>query len=242
MTHRRLGFWLRLCVVVLKPLLTVATRRTWRGNDNVPADGPVIFAVNHKSHADPFTVAHWVYDLPRTPRFLAKESLFRVPFVKSVLHGANQIPVYRGSKDASASLRDARAVLDEGGAVIIYPEGTVTKQPELWPMQAKTGVARLALESGAPVVPVAEWGSQRIFDPRTKKVRLRLRTPVSVLVGPPVNLSAYAGRQLSGEVLRAATDTIMCDVQDLLVEIRGEPAPAEFFPRPVVPRDQATSP
>lgn len=242
MARRRLGFWLRLCVLALKPPLTVFTNRTWLGNDNVPASGPVILAVNHHSHADPFTIAHWVYDLPRAPRFLAKESLFRVPFVKQVLYGANQIPVYRGSKDASAALRDARAVLDGGGAVIIYPEGTVTKDPGLWPMQAKTGVARLALETGAPVVPVAEWGSERIFDPRTNSLRLRLRTKITVVAGPPVDLSAYAGVPMTTEVLRAATDTIMRAIRDLLADIRHEQPPTDFCPRPAVPRDQATSP
>lgn len=242
MARRRVGCWLRLCVIVLKPLLTLMTRRTWLGNENVPPQGPVILAVNHHSHADPFTVAHWVYDLPRNPRFLAKESLFRIPLVKQVLYGADQIPVYRGTKDASASLRDARNVLDGGGAVIIYPEGTVTKDPGLWPMQAKTGVARLALETGAPVIPVAEWGSERLFDPRTKKVCPRPRTRVTVVAGPAVDLSAYAGQPLTGEVLRGATDTIMRAIRDLLAGIRHEEPPADFHPRPVVPRDQATSP
>lgn len=241
MARRRNGFWLRLCVVVLRPPLMVLTRRTWLGTDNVPARGPVIFAVNHHSHADPFVVAHWVYDLPRAPRFLAKESLFRIPVVKRVLRGAHQIPVYRGTKDASVALRDARAVLDGGGAVIIYPEGTVTKDPDLWPMQAKTGVARLALETGAPVVPVAEWGSERIFDPRTNTLHLRLRYPITVVAGSPVDLSAYA-RPPTTEVLREATDTIMVAVRDLLAGIRHEQPPARFFPRPMVPRDQATSP
>lgn len=221
-----MGFWMRVAVVILKPLLTVFTNRTWQGREHVPADGPVIFAVNHSSHADPFVIAHFIYDLPRYPRFLAKDSLFRVPVVRQVLRGARQIPVYRGSSDASAALRAARDVLAAGGAVIIYPEGTTTKDPGLWPMPAKTGVARLALETGAPVVPVAQWGAHRLFDPRTTKVRLRPRTPVSVVAGPPVDLSAYRDRPLSAEVLRAASEEVMRAVTGLLVGLRGEQPPS----------------
>lgn len=241
MRRGKLGFWLRLAVVVLKPLLTVLTKRRWIGRENIPATGPVIFAANHVSHADPLTVAHFVYDLPRNPRFLAKDSLFRVPVLKWVLYGCRQIPVYRGTKDASASLRAARDVLAEGESVIIYPEGTTTKDPELWPMVARTGVARLALESGAPVIPVAQWGAQQLFDARTKKVRLRPRTPVTTVAGPPVDLSAYERRPLTAEVLRGATDEIMRAVRRQLAEIRGEPEPAAFYVRPRAPREQEAS-
>jgi 1-acyl-sn-glycerol-3-phosphate acyltransferase len=228
----RLGFWLRLAGVVLKPPLNVFTRREWLGSEHVP-DGAAILAVNHISYTDPLVIAHWVYDLPRRPRFLAKDSLFRVPFVKSVLNGTGQIPVFRGTRDASHALRAAREVLAQGHAVIIYPEGSTTKDPDLWPMLGKTGVARLALETGAPVIPVTQWGAQRLLDPRTpRKLRLRPRTRVIVVAGPPVDLSAYAGKPLTTEVLRGVTDTVMKAIRDQLAELRGEPAPTAFYTGP----------
>lgn len=226
MRRGKWGLWLRVAVCVLKPLLTVFTHHEWRGREHVPTTGGVIFVFNHVSYADPPVAAHFVYDLPRMPRFLAKASLFRVPVVGWVVRGAGQIPVYRGTADASSSLREAKQALERGEAVIIYPEGTVTKDLDLWPMAGKTGAARLALETGAPVIPVAQWGAQRLYDGRTKKVRLRPRTRVELVAGPPVDLSPWAGRPLTGAVLRGATEAIMARLTGQLAEIRGEHPPA----------------
>ena len=228
MRRGKLGFWLRLAVIVLKPLLTVFTRRRWLGREHVPATGGVILCFNHVSYLDPPVVAHFVYDLPRIPRFLAKESLFRLPLIGRVVRGAGQIPVHRGTAGASESLREARHALERGDAVIIYPEGTVTRDRGLWPMTGKTGAARLALETGAPIIPVAQWGAQRLYDGRTRKVRLCPRTPVGLVAGPPVDLSPWAGRPPTGPVLHAATEAIMCRLRDQLAEIRGETPPATF--------------
>ena len=233
MRRGKLGFWMRFAVCFLKPLLTVFTKREWLGRENIPVTGGVIFCLNHISYADPPIVAHFVYDLPRVPRFLAKESLFRLPVVGWVVGGAGQIPVYRGSASAATSLRAAAAALDRGEAVIIYPEGTVTRDPGLWPMVGKTGAARLALETGAPVIPVAQWGAQRLYDGRTRKVRLRPRTPIQVMAGPPVDLSAWAGKPLASTVLRGATDAIMRQLRDMLAGLRGEIPPEIFFAQPV---------
>jgi len=225
----KLGFWLRLAVCILKPLLVVFTRHHWRGREHIPASGGVILCFNHVSYLDPPVVAHFVYDLPRIPRFLAKESLFRLPLAGRIVRGAGQIAVYRGTADASRSLREAQAALARGEAVIIYPEGTVSRDPGLWPMSAKTGAARLALETGAPVIPVAQWGAQRLYDGRTRKVRLRPRTPVELRAGQPVDLTPWRGKPLTGPVLRAATEAIMCRLRDQLGEIRGETPPDTVF-------------
>ncbi|MGB9376340.1 MAG: lysophospholipid acyltransferase family protein [Mycobacteriales bacterium] len=232
MRRGKVGFWMRVAVCVLKPLLFVFTKHEWRGRDNIPKSGGVIIAVNHISYADPPITAHFVYDLPRLPRFLAKESLFRMPVVGWVVGGAGQIPVYRGTVSASTSLRGAVAAINRGEAVVIYPEGTVTKDPDLWPMVGKTGAARLALETGAPVVPVAQWGAQRLYDRRTRKLRLRPRTPVQLEAGPPVDLSRWIGRPLSAPVLREATDEIMGRLRDLVAGLRGETPPETFFVQP----------
>jgi 1-acyl-sn-glycerol-3-phosphate acyltransferase len=221
------GLWFRFIVVVLKPILLVLTRRNWRGTDNLPRTGGIILAVNHLSYVDPVLIGHLCWDNGRVPRFMAKAELFRIRGLRTILRGARQIAVYRRSPDASLALRDAIAALDEGACVVIYPEGTTTKDPDYWPMVAKTGVARLAMLTGAPIVPVAQWGAQRIFG-QDKKLRLR-RTSIDMLVGPPIDLSDVAGRDPTVEVLRLVTDRVMAAIRGQLADIRGEPAPDVVF-------------
>ncbi|MCW2606054.1 MAG: phospholipid/glycerol acyltransferase [Frankiales bacterium] len=226
------GPWYLFAATLLKPWTTLRTRPVWRGAEHVPATGGVILAVNHISTADPVVLADFVlFALHRPARFLAKSTLFvGGGLVARVLRGAGQIPVHRGTADASKALEAAVAALQAGECVVLYPEGTVTKDPERWPMLAKTGVARLALLSGAPVVPVGQWGAQRLRAVGTE------RLPVTVVAGPAVDLSAYRERELTGEVLRAATDDVMRAVTSLVAELRGETPPA----RPYDPQHTAS--
>lgn len=226
---RKLGFWPRFAVVLVKPLMTVLTRRDWRGLENIPQTGGVILVFNHVSHADPFTAAHYVYDSGRWPQFLGKEAVFRIPVAGKILYWCKQIPVYRGTVDAVKALDAAITAVKEGGSVVIYPEGTTTRDPDLWPMKSKTGVARLALATGAPVVPIAQWGPQALFDPRTKKLRIR-RVPVAVWAGPPVDLTKWAGAEPTRAVLDEVTDEIMNNVAAIVGEIRGEAPPPLYDP------------
>jgi 1-acyl-sn-glycerol-3-phosphate acyltransferase len=232
----RIGFWYRLAVVILKPLLLVLTRRRWSGLQNVPPKGGVIVAVNHISHADPLVFADAiVFSTRRMPRFLAKSTLFHGSgplgwFVGKVLRGTSQIPVRRHTADASLALHAAVEALEKGELVAIYPEGTVTREPDKWPMAAKTGIARLALLSGAPVVPVAQWGAQEILDSyRAPGLHLFPRHTITVVAGPPVDLSPWQGQELTVDVLRDATAAVMSDITALLERIRGDRAPDEVF-------------
>jgi 1-acyl-sn-glycerol-3-phosphate acyltransferase len=157
--------------------------------------------------------------------------------IGTLLRSAGQIPVARFSSDAHTALDAARADLDAGNVIVIYPEGSVTRDPDWWPMQARTGVARLALTTDAVVLPVAQWGPQRVHDYHRKKFHLRLRVPADYLVGEPVDLSAERARIREGAPLSAAlsretTDLIMTRVRDQLAELRQEPAPLTFHPRP----------
>lgn len=243
MAGLRIGPWMRFGVMVIKLPLLLSTRPVWRGAEKLPATGGVIVASNHISHADPLTLCDYVlHHLRRAPRFLAKDTLFQGRgIVARTMRGAGQIPVHRRTANASLALRDAVAALERGECIVIYPEGTVTGDPDTWPMLAKTGVARLALLSGAPVVPVGQWGPQRIFDIyRSKRIRLLPPTRVHVTAGPPVDLSRYRGRELTGEVLRAATADVMRDITALVQELRGARAPEQVHdPRHVVPADQS---
>lgn len=225
----RLGFWYRLVIVVAKPLLWAFTKRDHRGADNIPTEGGIIVVANHVSELDPFMVGEFLYDLRRPPRFLAKKELFRKAPVKWILEGAKQIPVDRGSSDAAKALAAAVEALRAGECILIYPEGSATRDPQLWPMKARTGAARLALLSGAPVIPIAQWGPQLVLPYKARRPKLLPRTRISVLAGPPVDLSAYDGKPVTAELLRDATTTIMRAVADLLAELRGEPAPTAFY-------------
>jgi 1-acyl-sn-glycerol-3-phosphate acyltransferase len=222
---RRVGFWRRFAVSLVKPPLIPLTARDWRGMENLPPTGPVIVVANHISHADPFVLAHYIYDAGRWPAYLAKASVFRLPVAGRILHKVGQIPVHRGTVDAAKALDAAVAALRAGEAVLIYPEGTITREPDLWPMRGKTGVARLWLTTGAPVVPVAMWGPERIFDPRDRRLRLRPRTPVTVVAGPPIDLSRWAGAAPTNTNLYEITDHVMGVLREMVEQIRGGQAP-----------------
>jgi 1-acyl-sn-glycerol-3-phosphate acyltransferase len=223
--RRKLGFWVRFAVGVVKPVMIVLTRRRWSGAGHLPPTGGLIIVANHVSHADPLVVAHFVYDAGRWPQFLGKQSVFDVPVVGWILRKVRQIPVRRGTTDAGLALDAAEAAIHVGDSVVIYPEGTTTKRPDLWPMRGRTGVARLWLATGAPVVPVVTWGAQAIFDPRTAKLRLRPRTPVTVVAGPPIDLSAYRGAEPTAATLHEITEVVMRRLTDMLADIRGEAPP-----------------
>ncbi|WP_329108289.1 1-acyl-sn-glycerol-3-phosphate acyltransferase [Micromonospora sp. NBC_01699] len=230
MAGRRLGFWRRFAIVAVKPALRVWTRRTWAGMEHLPASGGVIVVPNHISHADPLVVAHYINDAGRWPQFLGKASIFRVPVVGYILLRCRQIPVERGTVDAARSLETLVAAVRDGGAVVIYPEGTTTREPDLWPMRGKTGAARLALATGAPVVPIAMWGAQKMFDPRNSKLSLRPRIPVTVVAGAPVDLGRWAGAAPTKQVLDEMTNEIMLRLRDQLAEIRGGTPPPIWAP------------
>jgi 1-acyl-sn-glycerol-3-phosphate acyltransferase len=226
---RRIGFWYRLAVVILKPLLIVLTKRDWRGAEHLPETGGIVVVTNHVSHVDPLTFAHFLYDNGRLPRFLGKEVLFRIFFVGAVLRGAKQIPVFRESTDASRAFSAAVQAVRDGECVGIYPEATLTRDPDLWPMVGKTGAARVALETGAPVVPIAQWGPQQLLGPYAKRPKLFPRATMHVWAGPPVDLAEFQGRPIDAPLLRHVTERIMAAITELLEGIRGEQAPDVRF-------------
>ncbi|MFE6449985.1 MULTISPECIES: 1-acyl-sn-glycerol-3-phosphate acyltransferase [Nocardiopsis] len=229
MAKQRESRWVKAVVSrIVRFVLWFVTKPDWKGTEHVPAKGGAIIALNHLSLADPLTVAHFLYiGARRWPTFTMKEGVMRIPVVSAVARSTGQIPVKRGSTDAVKALHEAELALTRDGAsVIFYPEGTCTRDPDLWPMTAKTGVARLALTTGVPVVPVAHWGEQHIMPYGTKKVRLFPRKRVEFLAGPPVDLSRFRDQPLTGTVLREATEAIMADITALQARIRGEEPPA----------------
>lgn len=226
------GFWYRLAVVILRPLLMALTKQDWRGWEHIPETGGAVVVTNHVSHVDPLSFAHFLYDSGRLPRFLGKSSLFEVPFVRSVLAGAKQIPVYRETGTAALAYSAAVDAVRRGELVAIYPEATLTRDPDLWPMVGKTGAARVALETGAPVVPVAQWGAQDLLPPYAKRLHVFPRKTMHVYAGPPVDLDDLRGRPIDADLLKEASERIMAAITSILEELRGEKAPpTRFDPR-----------
>lgn len=238
--HRpKAGFWIRLSVLAIYPFDALLFRIRWHNLDRVPppSEGGIVLAINHVSQIDTMLIARFVWQSGRIPRFMIKSDVFKSPALRWVLQGAGQIPVERHTQNAAHALGDAVDALARGEAVIIYPEGTTTKDPTKWPMQGKTGIARLVLLSPhTPIVPVGQWGADKRdgFSVR----RLGRRRLAEVSVGKPIDLSRYRGAEPNAANLREITDVIMTAVRDEVADLRGATAPDTFF----VPAPRAIDP
>jgi 1-acyl-sn-glycerol-3-phosphate acyltransferase len=207
---------------VLIPILRLFTKPDWKGGEKIPKTGRVIVASNHMSYLDVLVFTHFLYRNGRAPRYLGKSGVFKVPVVGKVLLAAGQIPVEREGKDAKKAVDHAKILLEKGHMLGVYPEGTLTRDPDLWPMIAKTGCARLALSTDTPVIPIAQWGSQFVVPNYSSKVSLFPRKKIIIRVGDPVDLSQWRGKADDQQALIEATAAIMKAITDLLEEIRGE--------------------
>lgn len=213
------------------PLLRILTKRDWRGMEHVPSSGPCIIAPNHTSNFDPLAVGHFLLvGCRRNPRFLGKREVVEMPVFGKLFQAAGQIPVHRGTTNAINAYKDAIAAIEEGQCVAIYPEGTTTKDPDNWPMTGKTGAARMALATGAPVIPIAQWGPEQVM-PNGHGFAFHIlpRKVMQVHAGEAVNLDDLRGLDMTSEVLAEATERIMLSISMLLAEIRGELPPAERY-------------
>jgi 1-acyl-sn-glycerol-3-phosphate acyltransferase len=192
----------------------------WRfeGLEHIPSEGPVLVACNHISYLDPLAHGYFLVKAGRRPRFLAKVELFRNPISGPVLRGARQIPVRRGSGETAPVEFGAKA-LRAGELVVVYPESTVTSNPDFSPMRGKTGVARLSLATGVPVIPLAVWGSAPVW--RRGHKSARLGRPIWVKAGPPLDLSEHEDRAVDPATLRAVTDEVMAQLSLLVDDLRG---------------------
>jgi len=149
--------------MLIRPVMMLMTRRGWSGAENFPAKGGFVVCPNHISYVDVFAFSHFLYDNGHPPFFLAKTEVFRIPVIGRLLTAAQQIEVQRGTSHAAEAFSHAVAALEDGKCVPIFPEGTLTRDPAMWPMTAKTGAARVALTTRCPVIPVAQWGPQEVL-------------------------------------------------------------------------------
>ena len=193
----------------------------WRFEDldRLPSAGPAIVACNHISYLDPLANAYAVIRTGRRPRFLAKDDLFTIPIVGRALKGAGQIPVSRGSGDRT-SLVAAEAALGAGEVVVIYPEGTVTTEPDSMPMRGRTGTVRLSLTSGVPITPMVSWGSHAVWQ-KSGRGSLKFGRPIWIRVGEPFDVTDRADEVEDHEAVRAMTDELMAVLTSKVRDLRA---------------------
>ena len=228
MQERRNWAW-RFAEPIVRGALVATTIPEWVGGENIPESGGCIIALNHVSYVDPLLSAHLVYDHGRLPHYLAKSGLFKNRALSYFLRAAGQIPVERLSRNAAGAFDAAVAAVHEGKCVVVYPEGTITRDPDGWPMTGKSGAARIALETGCPVIPVGQWGAQQLLAPYAKRPDLFPRKRVTMRVGEALDLSDLAAQPRTAQVIQQTTDRIMAAVTALVEEVRGEQAPPERF-------------
>ena len=202
-------YWV-LKTIVLGPILRLLFRPWVEGQENIPPDGAAIFASNHLSFSDSIFLPLVV---PRRVTFLAKSDYFTGPGLKgrataAFLKGAGQLPVDRaGGMAGEAALRSGMKVLRRGEVLGIYPEGTRSPDGRLY--RGRTGVARMALEAGCPVLPVAMIGTDKA-QPTGKRVPKIMR--IGVRIGKPLDFSRYEGMEDDRFVLRSITDELMYEL------------------------------
>lgn len=222
--------WAFACAAsIVKPTMLITTSPTWIDGEKIPATGGCIVALNHISHVDPLLSGLFVYDHGRLPRYLAKSGLFGNKALGGFLSALDQIPVERLSSNAIGAYDAAVAAIGDGECIVVYPEGTLTRDPGMWPMKGKTGAARIALATGCPVIPVGQWGAHEVLPPYTRTPHLLPRRSVVMKAGDPVPLDDLVAQPTSPEVTLEATDRIMDAITGLVAELRGETAPAERY-------------
>jgi 1-acyl-sn-glycerol-3-phosphate acyltransferase len=210
--------WYQVAKVVAIPAVTFWFTWRFEGVEHIPTSGPAIVACNHISYLDPFANARAILKAGRRPRFLAKGDLFEIPVVGSALRGAGQIRVDRGSRDL-APLRQAQRALTDDEVVVIYPEGTVTTRSDHLPMMGKTGAVRLALASGVPIVPLAGWGSQAVWQ-KSGPGSLKFGRPLWLKAGPAIDLSARRDEADDHDALRSMTADLMATLTSMVEDLR----------------------
>jgi len=217
----------RLLAALIVPPMNVLGRYRIHQGEYLPQTGPVVVAPNHFSEIDPLVIGLTIWRLGRAPRYLGKASLFRIPVFGWLLRKSGQIPVERAGARGADPLAAANQLVENNLVVVVYPEGTLTRDPDLWPMRGKTGAVRLALTAGVPLIPVAQWGTQKIMPRYGKRLSLFPRKEVNIKFGPPIDLSAFEGRPLNAAVFTEATELLMEAITGLLAELREETPPKE---------------
>lgn len=210
-------------------LLMLLMRREYHGAENLPKGGGFIAVSNHVTELDSVTFGHFLLSNHVSVRIMVKETMMHWPVVGFCARHSRMIPVFRDTTQAADSLIAARAALKVGECVGMFPEGTLTRDPGLWPMKPRTGAARLALETRVPVIPVAQWGAHRTLEPYGKW-RFPPRGRVQVIAGSPVDLRDLYGKHNDHEAITEAANRISSALTGLVAQMRpGETPPEKLW-------------
>lgn len=217
-----------MLAILLLPAMTLLAKYKLHGEHNVPAEGAFVISPNHYSEVDPIVIGVAMWKIGRMPRYMAKASLFTLPVVGWLLKKSGQVPVERVARGRQSGdpLKAARQIAEQGLAVVVYPEGSLTREPDMWPMRGKAGAVRTALEAGIPLIPAASWGAHEILPRYSKRISIFPRKTVHILFGEPVDMSEFEGKHLDSRLLAEATEKLMTAITSLLEELRAESAPA----------------
>jgi 1-acyl-sn-glycerol-3-phosphate acyltransferase len=198
---------------------------------HLPKKTGYVLVGNHCTNLDGVGMAYFgFWWLKRMPHFLAKEAIFRVPVLGWILLHLGQVPIFRDGKNRNDEpLRAAIEYLRAGQVLIMYPEGTLTREPDMWPMRGKPGAVRMALEAGVPVYPFGQWGTQEVLGRYSNKFKPSPKKRMRIIVGDAVNLDQYRDHKPSLEELVSATEQVMKEITKLVEELRGEKAPETLF-------------
>jgi len=226
-TSKEMTLAVRIIAGIIAPFVRLMFKVEVEGMEKLPKSGAYILAPNHATNVDALAVAYFIYiKTKRAPHFLTKEKLFRIPLFGPILLAAGQIPVFRtGGQRNDDSLRVAHAYLEAGHSVCVFPEGTLTRDPDSWPMRGKTGAVRLALDSGVPVYPVGQWGSEQVMARYSSKFRPGFWKKVSFLVGDEIDLDRFRKPNPTPAEVLEATEVVMAAITKLVEKLRGEKAP-----------------
>ncbi|MDP9416648.1 MAG: 1-acyl-sn-glycerol-3-phosphate acyltransferase [Actinomycetota bacterium] len=237
----------RAALAALRAGLRICTRTERVGLANIPAEGPVIVVGNHISMADGVVLVTTVAKAGRLPRMMGTAGLFRARVLGWALRHVGYIPVYRRSANPASALGPAQDAIAADQCIGLYPEGAITRLPDHWPARARTGVVRLALDTGAPVVPVAQWGTQNLVGEEGTWHRVLLapfrRPRIEVAVGRPIDLRAALALTTSAGAtaaqLRQGADLVMDELCSLLEILTGQERPphAGRVPNPLPATD-----
>lgn len=232
MTHRLTGFY-RFARGVFRSFMVPWMKIDVEGLENLPKDRGYLLVCNHLSNIDAVCLL-WVMMKADVPvRIMAKSELFKVPLLGGAMRRMQLLPVDRKSKEPGAILASAAKALRDGECVAIYPEGTLTTDPEEWPMRIKTGAARLALDTGVDVIPFIHWGEQKIMRSGSALIDFRPQRKVSVRIGQPIDLDDLHHDTGSADhhAVDEATARIQRAMIDQVAALRGEDAPQGVWDR-----------
>ena len=224
--REKTAVWRFFAALVIPFILFVGRYRV-QNPERIPRSGPFIMTANHITDFDPLVTAYTLWHHGRVPHYLAKASLFRAPVVGWAFRSTGQVAVERAARGQQNTIAQGERLITEGLALVIYPEGTLTRDPDLWPMRGKSGAVRIALETGVPLIPAAHWGAQKILPRWSKRFSLFPRKTVDIVIGEPLDMSRWAGKPLDAATLSEATLYVMQAITALLEGLRGETAPVE---------------